>query len=217
MRAYIFDLDGLLIDSEPWWRHAEMAVLRPLGVPLTEAMCAQTKGLRLDAVVRYWFARHPWAGPDLEAVHEAILVRMVRHLGEDALALPGAVEAVRACKATGRPVVVATSSPRRLVPPALRRLGLDGVIDGWHSAEDERYGKPHPAVYLRAAEGLGVAPTDCVAFEDSLTGLVAAKAARIPTLVVPAAEDADDPRFALADWRRPTLVGFDPTVLEPAP
>jgi sugar-phosphatase len=65
-------------------------------------------------------------------------------------------------------------------------------------------------VYLTAAAAAGVPPTACVAFEDSLTGLIAAKAARMHTIVVPAAEDRADPRFALADRRLDTLVGFDP-------
>ena len=210
MGAYIFDLDGLLIDSEPWWRVAEIAVFRPLGVPLTEALCEQTMGLRLDAVVRYWHERHPWSGPSQAAVHDAILARMVDLLSTRAQAMPGAIEAVRRCKATGWPVVVATSSPRRLVPPALARLGLLEVIDGWYSAEAEAYGKPHPAVYLTAAESVGVAPERCVAFEDSVTGLIAAKAARMYAVAVPSAEQRADPRFALADCRLESLVGYVP-------
>jgi len=77
IRAAIFDLDGLLIDSEPLWRAVEVEVFRGVGVPLTEEMCRQTTGLRVDAVVEWWHARHPWRAPAPAAVAARIVDRMV--------------------------------------------------------------------------------------------------------------------------------------------
>ncbi|MCB9523473.1 MAG: hexitol phosphatase HxpB [Myxococcales bacterium] len=213
MHGVLFDLDGLLIDSEPLWRRAEVRVFGALGVALTEADCAQTMGLRLDDVVAFWRARQPWAGPADEAVAEAIVDEMLALVAREAVPMPGALEAVDVARAAGLPVAVATSAPRRLVPACLRALDLHTRVAFWHSAQDEPLGKPHPAVYLTAAARLGVPATACLAVEDSLTGLVAAKAARMAAAVVPAPEHRGDPRFTLADWRLGSLHEFGQRVL----
>ena len=77
IRAAIFDMDGLLIDSEPFWREVEIEVFGGVGVPLTEAMCHQTTGLRIDDVVAHWHRRHPWEDPSPAVVQERIVSRMV--------------------------------------------------------------------------------------------------------------------------------------------
>lgn len=214
VRAVLFDMDGLLIDSEPLWRRAEVEVFGGLGVALTEADCAQTTGLRLDDVVAFWRARQPWRGPSDAAVADAIVDAMLARIAQEAEPMPGALAAVDAARAAGLPVAVATSSPRRLVPPCLEALGLTDKVAFWRSAQDEALGKPHPAVYLSAAAQLGLPPTACLAVEDSLTGLVAAKAARMPTAAVPAPEHRADPRFSLADWRLDSLHEFRSRVLD---
>ena len=68
MKAAIFDMDGLLIDSEPLWQEAEIAVFRSVGITLTEELCRETIGLRLDGVVRYWYERRPWQGTPPEVI-----------------------------------------------------------------------------------------------------------------------------------------------------
>ncbi len=219
MHAAIFDLDGLLIDSEPLWRAAQVDVFGALGVPLTLEDCAQTTGLRLDDVVAWRRAQHPWQGPSDGEVFDRIIDRMIAAVQAHGRPMPGALAAVAACQAAGVPVAVATSSPARLVTPCLTALGLRDAVALWCSAEDDPLGKPHPAVYLRAAERLGVPPTACLAIEDSLTGLIAAKAARMRAVAVPAPEHQRDPRFALADWRLSSLQEFQArvlTVIEPA-
>lgn len=199
MQAVIFDLDGLLIDSEPLWRRAEVTVFGARGVPLTEEMCHQTTGLRMDEVVRHWARRFPGADLPVEPVmHEVYeeLVALVRAEGEG---LPGAAEAVRAVAGSARALGLASSSPHRVIAAALERLGLHEVLAVRASAEEVPLGKPHPGVYLLAAERLGLPATACLAVEDSLNGLIAAKAARMACVVVPAPEQRREPRWALAD------------------
>ena len=74
MKAVIFDMDGLLIDSEPLWRRAEIEVFESVGLRLTEEDCEQTTGLRTDEIVGYWYDRRPWAGPppDTESADGAL-------------------------------------------------------------------------------------------------------------------------------------------------
>ncbi|MDP2309178.1 MAG: hexitol phosphatase HxpB [Pseudomonadota bacterium] len=183
--AVIFDMDGVLVDSEPLWHLAEIEAFGAVGVALTTADCLQTTGLRVDAVVDHWFARHPWAGPPREAVAADIIARMVRLLGDHATAKDGAVEAVRFLRAQGLPLAVASSSPRVLIDAVVARLGLTDAFAVLRSAEHERYGKPHPAVYLATAAALGVDPRACVAIEDSGNGIRAAVAAGMYTIAVP--------------------------------
>ena len=81
----------------------------------------------------------------------------------------------------------------------VEKLGLGGAFDFIHSAEEEEYGKPHPAVYLTTARMLGVAPTECLAIEDSLNGVIAAKSARMKCVAIPSPESRVDSRFTIAD------------------
>lgn len=203
-------MDGLLIDSEPLWRRAEVEVFGSLGVPLTDAMCHQTTGLRMDEVVRYWQHRFPDAVLPVQETSDAVYDALIALIRTEGLALPGAAEAVHRLAAWGLPSALASSSPFRVIDAALHRLGLDEVLTLRASAEEVPLGKPHPGVYLLAAERLGLAATRCVAIEDSLNGLIAAKAARMTCVVVPAPEARADGRFALADARLDRLSELDP-------
>jgi len=196
MRAAIFDMDGLLIDSEPLWRRAEVEVFATVGVPLTEAMCEATTGLRIDEVAAHWHRRQPWEGESVASVAGRIVERMIGLVAEEGAAQPGAHAAIDACARAGLTLALASSSPERLIDATLARLGLGERFVIRRSAEHEELGKPHPAVFLRTAEDLGVEAADCLVFEDSLNGVLAAKAARMTCVAVP---ERDDPRFCIAD------------------
>ncbi|AKF05919.1 2-deoxyglucose-6-phosphate hydrolase YniC [Sandaracinus amylolyticus] len=210
LRAAIFDLDGLLVDSEPLWRRAEIEHFATVGLHLTDAECEETTGLRIDEVVAFRHRQHPWGAPSVAEITSRIVDRMVSLLREEAPAKPGGAHAVDLCARAGLRLAVASSSPLRLIEAALARLGLRERFELVVSAEREPYGKPHPAVFLRTAEQLGIAPTSCLVFEDSLNGLVAAKAARMACIAVPERTDA---RFALADLVLPSLDALDARTL----
>lgn len=197
--AVIFDMDGLLIDSEPVWREAEVEVFNSVGVPLIEEMCHQTTGLRVDEVVKFWYAKYPWFGISHEEVAKDIVSRVVTQLEKIGKEMPGAVEAVRRVKSLGVRLALATSSSMDLVRAVLKRLELMNVFDVVQSAENEEYGKPHPAVYLNTAKELAVEPPRCIAVEDSVRGVISAKAAGMWCIAVPEPENRGDRRFAVAD------------------
>lgn len=211
MRAAIFDMDGLIVDSEPLWRRTEVAVFGEVGLALTEAMCEATTGLRIDEVALHWFARSPWEGPSPHALAERIVDRMIE--GADTAMQPGVASALETCAEAGLRLAVASSSPLRLIEATLSRLGVRDRFELVVSAEHERFGKPHPAVFLRAAEQLGVGPAECLVLEDSLNGVLAAKAARTICVAVPAANDRNDPRFAIADRVLGSLEELDAPLL----
>ena len=194
--AILFDMDGVLIDSEPFWREAQLEVYASLGKTFTEQDCVETTGIRIDQVVAY---RVPEA--DQEQVVRAIVDKMVQLVTERGKPLPGVVETLRAVQKLGIPCGLATSSSYRLISATLECLGLQDAFRIVHSADEEEYGKPHPAVYLSAAKKLGFEPQNCLAIEDSVNGMVSAKAAHMGVVVVPEKAAYDDCRFGLADLK----------------
>lgn len=206
IRAAIFDMDGLLIDSEPLWDRGEHEVLSELGVDFTRRHeLPDTRGLRIDLVVDLWFGQQPWTGPDRATVVERIISRVIALVEETRPLLPGVREAVALCKAQGLKVGLASASPLYMLEKVLTMFDLRDQFDALASADKLDYSKPHPQVYLNCAAQLGVSPLNCVALEDSVNGMIASKAARMRSIVVPAAESQLDPRFSLADIKLSSL------------
>jgi HAD superfamily hydrolase (TIGR01509 family) len=197
--AAIFDMDGLLVDSEPLWHEAEVEVLGGLGVPIGEGDARETKGVFVREVTRLWFDRFPWEGPSPEEVATRIVDRVIDLIARKGRRQPGVDRAIALCRDHGLALAVASSSEHRLLTFVLERFGLAGAFLFAHSAEDEPYGKPHPAVFLATASRLGVRPERCLVWEDAPAGVLAAKAARMTCVAVPAPGERDHPEFAIAD------------------
>jgi mannitol-1-/sugar-/sorbitol-6-/2-deoxyglucose-6-phosphatase len=214
LRAVVFDMDGVLIDTEPVWRSVEIEVFDSLGLHLTEADCRQTMGMRVGEMVRLWQARQPWSGATVADVVERIVGGVSEHVRTRGVAMDGAVEAVRLVGSCGLRCAVASSSPRPLIDAVVARLGIADVVDAVCSAEDEVHGKPAPDVYLRAAGLLGVRPAACLAVEDSALGVLSARAAGMPCVAIPDAHTAQDPRLAAATLRLDSIRDLDRDRLE---
>lgn len=204
--AAIFDMDGLLIDSEPLWDKAELDVLASIGVDISRRNeLPDTLGLRIDLVVELWFAQQPWNGPSREEVTNRVITRAIALIEETRPILPGVREAVALCKAQGLKVGLASASPAHMLERVLEMFDLRSQFDAIASAEHLPYSKPHPQVYLDAAAKLAVDPLACVTLEDSVNGMVATKAARMRSIVVPAEENRDDVRWCLANVKLSSL------------
>jgi len=204
--AAIFDMDGLIMDSEPLWDRAELDVMASLGVDISRRNeLPDLLGLRIDVVVGLWFAQQPWDGPTREEVTARIISRAISLVEELRPLLPGAREAIALCKANGLRVGLASASPLHMLEKVLTMFGLRDQFDALASAEKLPLSKPHPQVYLDCAARLGVDPLACVALEDSTNGMIASKAARMRSIVVPAEENYPDPRYALADVKLTSL------------
>ena len=203
--AAIFDMDGLLIDSEPLWDRAELDVMASLGDISRRNELPDTLGLRIDMVVDLWYARQPWNGPSRQEVVERVIARAISLVEETRPLLPGVREAVALCKEQGLLVGLASASPLHMLEKVLTMFDLRDSFDALASAEKLPYSKPHPQVYLDCAAKLGVDPLTCVALEDSVNGMIASKAARMRSIVVPAPEAQNDPRFVLANVKLSSL------------
>lgn len=208
IRAVIFDMDGILIDTEPVWRRVEIETFGSLGLHLTEEQCMETMGVRVDEVVRIWHDRHPWEAPSCSVVTRQIVQGVIEHVRAHGEPKAGAARAMALARHAGLRVAVASSSDQALIAAVLERLDLERYVDVTWSAEYELEGKPHPAVYLTAAKLLGVPPGECVAVEDSPNGVLSAKRAGMYCIAVPDPALADDPRFKEADLRLGSLDQF---------
>ena len=207
--AAIFDMDGLLIDSEPLWDIAELEIIAGLGVDVSRrSELPDTLGLRIDMVVDLWYAQQPWKGPSRAEVTTQIINRAIELVEERQPLLPGVREAIALCKQQGLKVGLASASPLRMLEKVLAMFDLRDQFDALASAEALPYSKPHPQVYINCAESLGISPLNCVALEDSVNGMIASKAARMRSIVVPEHAIFNDARYALADVKLPSMTAL---------
>ncbi|KAA9001745.1 hexitol phosphatase HxpB [Affinibrenneria salicis] len=207
VKAAIFDMDGLLIDSEPLWDLAELDVIRELGLNISlQDPMLDTLGLRIDLVVDLWYHHAPWTSPSRQQVVQQIIERALTLVEQRRPLLPGVEQALQLCRELKLKVGLASASPLFMLERVLEIFHLRDYFDVLVSAEHLPYSKPHPEVYLQAAEKLGVNPLECVTLEDSLNGVIATKAARMRSIVVPQAELRDDARWSLANRKLGSLL-----------
>ena len=196
LEAAVFDMDGLLVDSEPLWRRAEIDVFGRYGVALSEELCRSTKGMFVEEVARHWHTRFPWDGPPPEAVAGEVVDAVAHLLAEEAGLLPGVEHALGFCRQRVQALALASSSPLRLIDVVLRRFELRDVFDVVRSAEFEPAGKPDPAIFLSTASALGARAGRCVVFEDAPAGVRAARAAGMRCVAVPERHAGSSPPAA---------------------
>lgn len=205
-KAIIFDMDGLLVHTEPFWVQAQIEILRPLGAQINEQTCAQTKGLRIDEVVSR-YRQTPWNGPSIEETATLIAKRVSALFQESGVLLEGVHHALSIASSFNIPIALASSSPHFLIQDLLSHQNLFSQFDLIVSAENDPYGKPHPSIYIRTAMLLDIPPEKCVALEDSFFGLLAAKSARMHCIVVP---EIDHPQWVIADHKLSSLAEIQP-------
>jgi len=214
VRAAIFDMDGLLVDSEPCWHSVAIDVLESLGSNVRPIIAqGLTKGRRVDEDVALYRRLTPWNGVGHEVDDEEVVSRIVSGvvsaIETGAVLLPGALEALDHLGSEGLRLALATGSPPLVVDAVLERFSLRERFDVVASAVEVPFGKPHPAVFLETAAALGLDPVECVVLEDSISGCIAGKAAQMRVIAVPAPDDLTDRRFAIADLILPSLEAID--------
>ena len=128
------------------------------------------------------------------------MVRMVELIHENGEPLPGVMETTAYLQEQGIKIGLATSSYTVLIDAVLETLGIRDRFDEIHSAEDEQYGKPHPAVYISVAERFNVDPTRCLVIEDSLNGVISGRAAKMKVVCIPEKTHHPEPKLMVADY-----------------
>lgn len=197
--AVIFDMDGVIIDSEPLWRKAMIIGFKEFGLDFTEEDCRKTTGMRLTEVILYWQKLYPELIKNPESVHQSIIHYLINLINQEGSALPGLTELLEYLKLKGLKIGLSTSSDLILIEAVLNKLEIKHFFDEIISAQHLRYGKPHPEVYLSCAAKLEVHPMDCLVIEDSLNGIISAMAAQMHVLAFPDKEHVNNVKFQVAD------------------
>ncbi len=214
IEAAIFDMDGLLIDSEPLWQQAADEILQQYHLKLTTKQYDTTTGLRTREFINHWFTHFKLADhlqpKAVDDIIELVKGKIQRHPS----VMPGVQYIIEYFLKKDYVIGLATSSPRILADVVINQLGIRKVLGAIATAEDLPHGKPHPQVYINCAAALMVPPTNCICFEDSFNGLIAAKAARMKCVVVPTGHLTNDVRWGAADLKISSLQNFNDLLLQ---
>jgi HAD superfamily hydrolase (TIGR01509 family) len=179
----VFDLDGVIVDSEPIHELANDQYLARLGATVDGSLREDMMGRRVRDLAEAIAERLGRAPAEVLAEREAIFRELLERDGVKPM--PGLEPAIARFAEAGIPLAVATSGTRAYVELVLQRLGVRAAFQVVVSGEDVTRGKPDPETYLLAAELLGAAPRDCVALEDTFHGVAAASAAGMHAIAVP--------------------------------
>ena len=183
IKGAIFDMDGLMFDTEKVYRSSWITTLEKRGLTPQEGFLQDIVGTSgqkiMDVISSYYPAIEP------HSYYQEVL-RMVRDVtGSNLPEKPGIHEILAYFKEKGIPVAVASSSPPGLIRRNLENAKLDGLVDFWISGKDVAHGKPEPDIFLASAEALNLQPEECYVFEDGINGVLAGLAAGCRTVMVP--------------------------------
>lgn len=208
IKAIIFDMDGVIVDSEPFWRQAKVNAVARFGGNITLQQTYQSTGLRIDEIAQHWITHCGLDPACKQALCDAILDEVIEQIKRNGKLLPGVLDTLQWLATTDLKIGLASSSPSRLIAAVLEIFNLNQYFSVTVSAEHLPLGKPHPQVYLQAASQLKVEAQQCLAIEDSVNGLLAAKAARMIGVCVPEPGQENNPSFGIADYKFTSLKEF---------
>lgn len=201
-------MDGLLIDSEPLWKQAGEEILAIYDVLLSEEQYHSSTGLRTPEWIDRWFTHF-----GIDSKHAPVAISNIERTAIEKItlrgnALPGVSTIFQFFSDRQFQIGLASSSPMRLIERVVEKLAIGQYLHAITSAEALEYGKPHPQVFLNCAQQLNTPAGNCLVFEDSFNGMIAAKAAKMKCVVIPEAQYWDSPRWGAADLKLRSLEDF---------
>ena len=207
LKAIIFDMDGILIDSEPAWEAAKFEVMQRLcQIQITQADADATIGMRVEDIARHWCKQFALSETKQTEISDAINQAVIDWIGRNGEPLPGVHGALQWLQNSGLKVALASSSNMQVINAVLDKLNLHDYFISVNSANELEYGKPHPMVYLNTARNLGISPLDCMAIEDSVNGVIAGKAAQMDVVAIPPKVLQGDLRYSIANRQLDSLL-----------
>lgn len=183
--AVLFDMDGTLVDSGPYWKQAEREAFATVGIEITDEMAQISVAMSTADVTAHWYRHQPWHDRPLAELEAAVVEKVMALVGNHATALEGVHEVLAGCRAAGLKTALASNAPLELCHHTLQTLGIAPAFDAVFSVDHVTRGKPAPDLYLHAAQSLGVAPQRCLVFEDSVAGVHAGVEAGMTVVAVP--------------------------------
>lgn len=213
INTVLFDMDGVLIDSEHFWQQAEKEVFTSVGAIWNEKIAQQTTGQTTRAVTELWYKMFPWEGKSIEEVEQAVIDRVDSLIREKGQIKAGVLDTLNYLSDNNFKIGLATNSPDSLIHTVLDRLEIKEYFQTIVSALHVKEGKPAPDVYLTAAKNLGSNPENCLVVEDSFTGATAGKRAGMTVVSVPDPKEFNDPKFDIADIKIKSLDLFQEKIV----
>lgn len=214
IQGIIFDFDGTLIDSEPLWEEAKINLFASLGVDLSLEECRKTTGLPSYEAINYFYERIEKPGKEIALLNQE-LNQNVKFLMEGKGVLKeGVVELLDFCKSKDLPLGVASASSMALIKTIVDKFELKKYFNLIYSGDFERFGKPHPGVYISACKKLKIDPVYSLAFEDSFVGLLAAKSARMKSVAFLDQGQINDTKYDFSDLKIERFADFDTSKIE---
>ena len=201
INTVIFDMDGLLIDSEPLWFEAATEIMQNFGIVLSQEEYNTSTGLRTKEFLHYWFTYFQKDLTNLAEIEKNITELVISKVITKGDAMNGVNHAIQLVQSLGLKIGLASSSPIKLINTVVEKINLKNIFSIITSAEHLPFGKPHPEVFLQCAEKLNSHPIECVCIEDSFNGMIAAKAGRMKCIIVPTPLQFDDNRWHAADLK----------------
>ncbi len=208
IQGILFDLDGTLVNSEPLWQEAEIEIFKEQGLSLTPADCQQTKGLPSIEAVKHWYLKLTNPTKEIGLITQELNQRVISLLKEKAELKEGALEILDFFSHKKLPVGIASASSMAHIRSVTDKFNLNKYFKLIYSGDFERYGKPHPGIFISACKKLNIDPVFSLAFEDSFNGLLAAKSARMKAVVLLDEGQIEDTRYNFADLKIETLKDF---------
>ncbi len=205
----IFDMDGLLIDSEPLWYEAAQECLQKFGMTIGEEQYVETTGLRTKEFLQHWFGVSDIDHAHIPKTEKKITDLVIAKVMESGTMMEGVNEVMEMVKQSSLKVGLASSSPLALIKAVLAKTKMEQYFSAICSAEFLPFGKPNPQVFINCAIELGSHPAACICFEDSFNGMIAAKAARMKCIVVPHPDQYHQERWNIADLKLDSLRSLD--------
>jgi len=199
INTVIYDMDGLLLDTEPLWGTCMLQAAEKYSIPITANRFKETTGLRIYEVLDYWALHFPWEGPSPHAIAQEIVHDIIAQSKAHASVMEGVVDSLEMLQNNGFKLGMASSSPAIMIDALLQYFDLTKYFNVITSADVVALGKPHPAVFLHCANELNAKPNECVVLEDSINGIIAGKAARMKVITIPDKAHRDHPQFTIAN------------------
>ena len=213
LNTVIFDMDGLLIDSEPLWNEAAAEIFLQYNLHITTQQFATTTGMRVKEFVIWWFTIYNIPLEYAPKAEKDICESVINKVQTKGKPMGGIEHIFNFFIERKFKIGLASSSGMDLIDVTVDKLGIRKHLQSLCSAADLLYGKPHPQVYLNCAESLNSHPLECICFEDSFNGLIAAKAARMKCVAVPSLHDSKLAKFNAADLKISSLQNFNELLL----
>lgn len=214
INTVLYDMDGLLLDTEPLWVICMWQIAQKHKIPIQKHQFKETTGLRIVEVTHHWSLKYPWDGASYEQVADEIVDAIIEESKQKAKVLPGIIDSLELFKSKGFKIGLASSSPQKMISDLVDYFDIKSYFNTITSADEVSCGKPHPAVFLRCAELLESQPFQCLVFEDSINGIIAAKAARMKVIAIPELHVAKNPKFSIADGQLNSMTDLNWSMIE---